>query len=282
MIPRGWVAALLAALLAAPLVWAGVPAVEEGAVRHVHDNEPWRIQPFDAAKVNDRWQLDTAERSASSTHSAGWINPREHGGSMLDIVGNGFREPINVIISGRSDPSIMSDQGLLDYVRSIGFSFECLHLHLGGLQHANLGDGRGYTPQLFEYRSILFHDSPGAWIGACWESLAGGNHFRVWRQNGTLADTGAWFLAVSKEEDVFQEHTISTNGYDVGRNLLVDAATRGGSFKGKSWRASVEWKTGLLPSGSQGMYTSTHAGINHNISLDGRVAILHVYRTDLS
>ncbi|WFD21160.1 hypothetical protein MCAP1_003419 [Malassezia caprae] len=269
MIPRGWAAALLAA----SVVWGRVPTIEPGAVRHVQEHEPWRIESFNAAKVNDRVRLDTTERCAPGAHSAGWADPGEHGGSMLDIVGNGFREPINVIISGQSDKGIMSDQGLLDYARSIGFSFECLHLHLGGLQHANLGDGRGYTPQLFEYRSILFHDSPGAWIGACWESLAGGNHFRVWRQNGTLADTGAWFLAVSKEEDVFQEHTISPNGYDVGRNLLVDAATRGSSFKGKSWRASVEWKTGLLPTGSQ--------GINHNISLDGRVAILHVRRTDL-
>ncbi|WFD25023.1 hypothetical protein MEQU1_003733 [Malassezia equina] len=227
--------------------WAHVPTVDEGAIRHIKEHEPWRIESFHAAHVNDRVQLDTAERCAPSAHSDGWVNPAEHGGSMLDVVGNGFREPMNVIISGTSDPSVMSDQGLLDYVRSIGFSFECLHLHLGGLQHANLGDGRGYTPQLFEYRSILFRDSPGAWIGACWESLAGGNHFRVWRQNGTEADTGAWFLAVSKEEDVLEQHTISPNGYDVGRDMLVDAATR----------------------------------INHNISLDGRVAILRVYRTDL-
>jgi len=256
MIPRVWTAVLLAA----SLVWAGVPTVEQGAVRHVYENEPWRIESFDAAKVNDGLELDTVERCAPSDRAAGWVDPRKHGGSMLDVVGNGFREPINVIISGHSDKGIMSDQGLLDYVRSIGFSFECLHLHLGGLQHANLGDGRGYTPQLFEYRSILFHNSPGAWIGACWESLAGGNHFRVWRQNGTLANTGAWFLAVSKEEDAFQEHTISPNGYDVGRNLLVDAATRGSSFNGKSWRASVKWETGLLPAGRKGMYAPLTQG----------------------
>jgi hypothetical protein len=30
--------------------------------------------------------------------------------------------------------------------------------------------------------------------GTCWESFAGGHHFRAWRQNGTLADSGAWFV----------------------------------------------------------------------------------------
>lgn len=107
---------------------------------------------------------------------------------------------LTVIIAGNSDPYIMSDGGLLDYVRSLGFSFECLNLHAGGHQHANLGDGNGFQPQLVEYRELMYHGSPGVYVGACWESLAGGNHFRVWRQNGSEADTGAWFLAVSKEE----------------------------------------------------------------------------------
>ncbi len=30
--------------------------------------------------------------------------------------------------------------------------------------------------------------------GTCWESFAGGHHFRAWRQNGTHADSGAWFI----------------------------------------------------------------------------------------
>ncbi|KAL4399724.1 hypothetical protein ACI68E_004108 [Malassezia pachydermatis] len=241
-------------LLLCACVWADVPIIEEGAAQHISESEPWRIEPFDADAVYDKVQLD----NSTTTHphaSRGWADPSEHGGSMLDLVGNGYREPINVIISGQSDRSVLSEQGLLDYVRSIGFSFECLHIHLGGLQHANLGDGNGYVPQLFEYRSLLLHKgAPGAWIGACWESLAGGNHFRVWRQNGTLANTGAWFLAVSQEEDVTQKHTISPNGYDLGRDLLVKAATHGGSFQGHTWRADVDWVTGLLEPGTRGTF----------------------------
>lgn len=130
----------------------------------------------------------------------GWVDPRDGGGSMLDLVGNGLREPVNVIISGHSDPQILSEAGLRDYVRTIGFSFECLGLHIGGLQRADLGDGNGWITEQFEYRETEPWGAPGRWVGACWESLYGGNHFRVWKQNGTHADTGAWFLAVSKEQ----------------------------------------------------------------------------------
>ncbi|WFD00971.1 hypothetical protein MYAM1_003730 [Malassezia yamatoensis] len=161
---------------------------------------PAKITHANPNSIYDQVSLETVARPGNA-HSPGWTSPKEGEGSMLDITGNGFREPINVIISGHSDLSVLSEHGLLNYVRSIGFSFECLHLHLGGLQFANLGDGHGWQPQLFEYRSLIYPGSLGVWLGSCWESLAGGNHFRVWKQNGSLADTGAWFLAVSKEED---------------------------------------------------------------------------------
>ncbi|WFD32962.1 hypothetical protein MSPP1_004016 [Malassezia sp. CBS 17886] len=245
-----------------------VPYVDPEQVQLIAARQPGRIEKYDSDDVHRGLALDKNVRpGAKAAH--GWVDPAQHGGSMLDLVGTGFREPINVLIlSGASDASVLSDQGLLDYARSIGFSFECLHIHLGGLQHANLGDGHGYVPQLFEYRSLMYHGSPGVYIGTCWESLVGGNHFRAWRQNGSLADTGAWFLATSKEEAVSKSHTISTDGYDVGRNLVVQAATKGGSYGGRSWRASVHWQTGLLSPGNR--------GINHNISIDGRVAVLTV------
>ena len=68
---------------------------------------------------------------------------------------------------------------------------ECLDLHLGSPFTANLGDGSGPQPQTAELRES-FGD---AVLGACIEQLLGGNHLRVYRQNGTGADTGALFLA---------------------------------------------------------------------------------------
>lgn len=94
------------------------------------------------------------------------------------LVNNGLREPLNVILSSHSDPYILTDSGLRDYVRSIGFSFECLDLHIGELQRANLGDGRGWVEEMYEYRSTSGFGAPGRWVGACWESWEGGNHFR--------------------------------------------------------------------------------------------------------
>ncbi len=108
---------------------------------------------------------------------AGWADPSLRGGSMLDLVHNGMREPINVVLSGRSDPYILSSAGLRDYVRTIGFSFECLGLHVGELQRADLGDGRGWKPEQAEFRQAGRWD-PGRWVGSCAESLLGGNHFR--------------------------------------------------------------------------------------------------------
>jgi hypothetical protein len=130
-----------------------------------------------------------------------------------------------VIISALSDPFILTEPGLHFYakyvlyscdvviyperqntLRSIGFSEECLGLHYGNLHDADLGDGDKRKPEQYLARQFYFP----VW-GTCWESLAGacstvpnmlslralllgGNHFRAWKQNGTRANTGAWFL----------------------------------------------------------------------------------------
>ena len=70
-------------------------------------------------------------------------------------------------------------------------SKECLGIHLGDPFSANLGDGHGAMNQSIELRQ----DFGSAALGTCLESLIGGNHFRVYFQNGPLADTGAVFLA---------------------------------------------------------------------------------------
>ena len=71
---------------------------------------------------------------------------------------------------------------------------ECANLHLGDPQFADLGDGNSWGSELFEFRESWHYP----W-GSCLESVIGGNHFRAWKQNGTHADSGAWFLAASKE-----------------------------------------------------------------------------------
>ncbi|PWN22148.1 hypothetical protein BCV69DRAFT_246068 [Microstroma glucosiphilum] len=201
----------------------------------------------------------------------GWLSPRAGGGSMLALASEGLFEPINLIVSGQSDAFILTEEGFLDYARSIGFSFECLRQHRGGYQQANLGDGKGWENELFELREVLVGADPGDWIGTCVESFTGGNHFRAWQQNGSAADTGAWFLAVSKEKSLRFSHTIDHDGYNVGRDLMVGQALRPSCWAGRCWQASVEWANDLLAPGSD--------GINHGISQDGRVAILFIEET---
>jgi hypothetical protein len=100
----------------------------------------------------------------------------------------------------------------LKLVRHIS-STECFGIHLGDPQSANLGDGNGSVNQTIELRQ----DFGNANTGTCLESAIGGNHLRVYRQNGPLADSGALFLATSTEEDVTKGHTIAPDGYDLGR-----------------------------------------------------------------
>lgn len=111
-----------------------------------------------------------------------------------------------VVISALSSPEVLTDDGFLKFAKALGLcvtrqfacgpltiaahsSTECLGAHLGGYQTANLGDGNGNVNQTMELRENY---SVG---GTCEESLIGGNHLRMFRQNGAEHDTGALFLA---------------------------------------------------------------------------------------
>ncbi|KAI0305514.1 hypothetical protein B0F90DRAFT_1624765 [Multifurca ochricompacta] len=193
-----------------------------------------------------------------------FVDPTTGGGSWLDNAGSGGGEPLNVVISAQSSPNVLTDSGVLNYAKALGFSTECLGIHIGGPQSANLGDGNGSVNQTVELRE----DFGSSIFGTCLESAAGGNHFRVFRQNGPTANTGALFLAVSQEEDVTKGHTISPDGYDVGRDKLVNSAIGKKSFGGVTYSTTEQDLTGFLQSGS--------AGINHGIAIDGVVKLLTV------
>jgi hypothetical protein len=193
-----------------------------------------------------------------------FYDPNLTGGSMLDNAGDGFGEPLNVIISGLSSPAVLTDEGILHFAQAIGFSFECLGLHLGAPQSANLGDGNGWVNQTVELRQDYGDDE----LGTCLETFVGGNHFRVFRQNGTLANSGAMFLAVSQEEDLEEGHTIIPDGYNLGRDKLVAAAVGLTYHEDVTYFTVAENITGLLAPGS--------TGVNHGIATDGITVLLTV------
>ncbi|KAI0344375.1 hypothetical protein BDW22DRAFT_1412865 [Trametopsis cervina] len=197
--------------------------------------------------------------------TVGWADPRLNGGRFIDFTTRRLGEPLNIIISSLSDPFVLEDSGFRLYARSIGYFSECLGLHYGHIHEADLGDGLGRKDE-----HILFRQHYIPVIGTCWESVRGGHHFRAWKQNGTLANTGAWFIGASKEKDSSKNHQIDDDGYNLGREFFVNRAVEGSHWQGVWWRAEVGWRTGLMPSGNK--------SINHGIPVDGRVAILTVHR----
>ncbi|CDO78164.1 hypothetical protein BN946_scf184467.g3 [Trametes cinnabarina] len=200
----------------------------------------------------------------SQKRAVAYYNPVSGGGAMLIDAGNGLGEPLNVIVSGLSSPAVLNEDGLTNYARAIGFSTECFGIHLGNPFPANLGDGHGWVNQTVELRQ----DYGDADAGTCLESLIGGNHFRVYFQNGPSANSGAAFLAVSKEKDASDNHDIVDDGYNIGRNQLVSGAVGITSYGGVTYSTTAQNITGLLPVGS--------AGVNHGIAIDGIVTVLTV------
>lgn len=202
--------------------------------------------------------------------SVDFYNPNLSGGSMLNNAGGGLGEPLNVIISGKSSPEVLTNDGIVSYARAIGFSEECLGIHIGAPQSANLGDGHGWVNQTMELREDYGNEE----LGTCLESVIGGNHFRVYRQDGPSAMSGALFLAVSQEEDVEEDHTIVPDGYNIGRNQLVEHAVGNHHFDGVYYTTTAKNITGLLPAGSE--------GVNHGIATDGITTLLTVQTSSSS
>lgn len=220
----------------------------------------------------------------------------------------GQGEPLNVIISGKSDPLILSSSpqdngGLFNYFLSLSFGTSCGGgINLGDKQSANLGDGQGYVNETV----VMRYNYGDPVRGTCNETQLGGNHFRFWRQSGSAANSSAVFLAVSYELSLEQQHDIAVNGYNLGRDWLVGNATSNafanpnplstqasttasgpaiipsasytGSTTANGWtyQTTATYVTGLLQ--------ATSAGINHNSTveedgrpaLDGLVALLTV------
>ncbi|KAK0462020.1 uncharacterized protein EV420DRAFT_141102 [Desarmillaria tabescens] len=229
---------------------------------------------------------------------AGYYDPSSNGGSMLTtVLGETFpagqQEPINIIISGNSDATVLAlqqtDGGLLNYFLSLSFSGECLGLHEGDSEQANLGDGKG----LLNQTAVMRYNYGNPATGTCTESVQGGNHFRYWVQNGTAANSGAIFMAVSYEESSADGHDIVTNGYNLGRDYIVGNITgseiptltlsNSSTYSGSTSAGNYTYQTSVTY--ASGLLQNTSVGINHNLTVgvegvtnavDGLVAILDV------
>ncbi|KAK0528267.1 hypothetical protein OC834_004107 [Tilletia horrida] len=224
-------------------------------------NDPPSFDPLEANRAPREGLTVPVEVTDPLAATQGYSDPAifPNGSSFTSS-----NEPLNVIISSKSSPAVLTRKGLQSYLRSLNFDFECLDLHSGGPQYATI-DPTGAQAQVFLYREVytpLDHIA-----GTCIESLLGGNHIRGYMQAGT----NAWFLAVSTEENVTKKHTIIPDGYNIGRDDLVKRSQSQPNgqtdFFFQVWRTSVEYATNLIAAG---------AIANHDITVDGKTAVLTV------
>ncbi|KAJ7578175.1 hypothetical protein C8J56DRAFT_357642 [Mycena floridula] len=250
--------------------------------------------PSDALVVKDRrrsWSL-WPRASTRSVPPAGYYDPTTSGGSLLTQADSvpGLGEPINMIISGNSDAEILVDQepdgGLRNYFLSLHFSSECLGQHIGAPQRANLGDGHGYVNESAVIRYNYFDPT----LGACTESVKGGDHFRYWVQNGDSGNSGAIFMACSYEMPIAQGHNIVSNGYNLGRDYIVGNLTNttvptlqlnsSVTWSGSTWSNGWTYQTDVIY--VPNLLQNTSSGINHGDTVstpqtnavDGLVAVM--------
>lgn len=173
---------------------------------------------------------------------------------------NRVGEPLNVIVSNNSDPWVLSNYGFTNYSRSLNFrAGDCLAQTFQSNQRANVGDHTGARVQ----NGLQRYDD------GCKEAVNGGNHFRYWFQNEDKH--GAVFIAASVEKSAKEHHDIVDNGYDLGRDQLVGNATKSTTKDelGNEYETSVAYDKKLLKDVKK-------KDINHNIDIDGRVAVLTV------
>jgi hypothetical protein len=228
----------------------------------------------------------------------------------------GQREPLNLIISGNSDDRVLKEQekhgGLLNYFLSLEFSTECLGQRSESLQKANLGDGNGYGRTLLNIYSTVFliiylvpstvnetaiirYNYGDAQLGACKETIQGGNHFRYWIQNGPQGNSGAIFMAASYELPLAAGHDIVPNGYNLARDWIIGNITKtdiansnltsestcsgSTSYANYTYTTSVTYVSDLLPNTSIGINHNLTVGVNNILAVDGLVAVLNVQIT---
>ncbi|KDE09368.1 hypothetical protein MVLG_00682 [Microbotryum lychnidis-dioicae p1A1 Lamole] len=242
------------------------------------------VTVVDAAAISNATTNGTATANTTNTNAAntmttyqddlGFYNVTPGGGRWLTYAVDGtlLGEPINVVVSADSDPLIMTEAGLNDWLLSIQYGAEFLNVSLGTKQKADLGDGNGRRNQ----SEILRYNYFDTIYGTLHESVNGGSHVRIWNQNGPTADSGAWFIAASVEYPAAMGHLIKPNGYDLGRDEVVGNATMKNGTISPATNRTFSATSQLI----QFLPANSSANINHDIETDGNVAILTVKVTN--
>lgn len=205
----------------------------------------------------------------------------------------GLGEPVNAILSSKSDPQILIDQeangGLRNYFLSFQYGAECLGQHEGSHQIIDLGDGNGPKNET----AVIRFDYGDPSLGTCQETIQGGNHFRYWVQNGPTHNSSAVFMACSAEHSLQLGHLIIPNGYNLGRDWIVGNATSQPinsstvtntsvfhgqtSFNGFTYNTTATYISGILQNTSSGVNHAGDVALPGQNAIDGLISVLEVH-----
>lgn len=178
------------------------------------------------------------------------------------------KQPINVIISNKSDASVLRHTGLMDYFKSLGYEVESCFYGAPNNQTANVSNGT-YILNRFGYNwhSAECDTNP--------DKPVLGIH--AWSQNRTNEELGALFIAATVLTTNKQGDKVEQNGYDRGRDLFVSRATLDYSndYIGSAANKSMEYKTQVVYNDTQ-LLANVPKDLDGDVTTDGRVPILLV------
>lgn len=115
-------------------------------------------------------------------------------------------------------------------------------------------------------------------VGTCRETFEGGNHFRWFMQRSRHGT--AYFLATSLEQSLSNLHNVQTDGYNRGRDQVVNIATQPGGieWKGNKFQATVAWiEPGRLMNATSQNISHAEMALPDQPIVDGRIAVLYVH-----
>ncbi|KAL4402684.1 hypothetical protein ACI68E_000456 [Malassezia pachydermatis] len=145
--------------------------------------------------------------------------------------------------------------------------------------YANLGERNPAVKQGSGYglNGVLRWNYGMPEVGTCRESLEGGNHFRWFVQESPKGN--AIFLAPSLEQSLANLHNIQVDGYNRGRDQIVQIATNpnGITWEGNTFNATVTWiEPGRLMNATSANISHAEMAAPGQPVVDGRVAVLYV------
>lgn len=178
------------------------------------------------------------------------------------------KQPINVIISNKSDASVLKHIGLMDYFKSLGYDLDNCMTGAPNNQTANVSNGT-YILNRFNYN----------WHSAECETSRGKPvlYLHAWTQNRTNEELGALFIAATVLTPDKQGDKVEQNGYDRGRDLFVSRATLdySNNYIGSAANKSMEYKTQVVYNDTQ-LLANMPKDLDGAVTTDGRVPILLV------